>query len=237
MQNTRANLALLACFLTPLLMNTGRAAATTNEFSFSYDIKDDVSDPQTAIAFRIGFDVIEADRDGDWVGWQIDMIYFTQYSLTGGSDLEWKTDVISVATSDGLWWVKHSDPDAPVAAEFQTPPTISGEAGTASANMLNGLIFYIYGLTVTPVTGKANIGYRLTRSGETDPDEEDEDEGVDINNGSGADPACLEPISITHAPAAGAGSSESSDLADLLNAIAIERLPLKEKASSVVTRV
>lgn len=93
----------------------------------SYVLHETPADPESAVVFTVELDLTAVDFDGDWVGWEVAEARFLQ-PLDPGGDTVWVEQLPFVDTLDGLWWIEHADPEAPVDAEFVLPPLLEGTA-------------------------------------------------------------------------------------------------------------
>ena len=144
------------------------------------------SDPQSAVYFRIFLDLTPVDRDGDFVGWEIDSIEFRK-PRANDVDVVWVHDFPFVPTADGLWWTQHADPLVPAAGEFVLVPWMLGTAESLDAGY-DDLEFDLAGDEYTqapPSTTYAattGLSYTLRAAAAAEPpvDDANDDEPVEM---------------------------------------------------------
>lgn len=176
------NLAVVfTCSLAALLSSAATALATNDYFRLSYTIREDPSDPGSDVIFKVIMEMSAVDQDGNWIGWQVDTLYFVEPSQSGGDDEVWKTDIYDIDSADGLWWVEHEKPNDPSIKEFDMPPEISGEAPPLNSQYMGGLIFIYWGENIEHALGEAKMGYTFTKTGEAEPEAEDEERITEID--------------------------------------------------------
>jgi hypothetical protein len=167
---------------------SGEAQPTVKEIE--YLIHGTPADPTSPVAFRIKLTLLESDRDGDSIGWDITSIEIRE---VGNPDTVWVDDNPSVPTAVGLWWIEHLDPDEPTNDEFTMPPHMQG-AATAEDPAGIGVSYDFEGKTYTPPAPPAEPPYEITAAldyaftlvGGNDPIGSGEDEPVDMPvSGSG----------------------------------------------------
>jgi hypothetical protein len=130
-------------------------------------------------------DLDPAEIDGDSVGWEVTSATFVQGFRTDGSDPMWTIEYPDVDTADGLWWIAHADADSPEIEEFVEPPPMDGVAATTSQNDVN-LEYEMESSTYSPPPGgapfaaTAALTHFFRRVGESEPEEEGEDDPVDV---------------------------------------------------------
>jgi len=140
---------------------------------------------QSAIQYTVAVSVSAIEQDGDWIGWEVLQVEVRE-KATLGSDTVWAVDLPYVGTPDGLWWVEHADPSAPVRSEFIVPAALADTAVAQDASVPD-LEFYIEGVPYAPppdgapydVTGALDFSFSLTESTQADPDSEPDDQGDD----------------------------------------------------------
>ena len=171
----RTTAGLLIGLATLVVSRAAPAFADNSYFAVAINTLADSSDPNSDIVFTSILEMSEADRDGNVVAWQINNAYFTQH-ISGVSKRNWKADSIGVDTSDGLWWVQHADPDAPVQAEFDLPPELTGEAAVYQSSAPEPLVFLLKGRTGAHGYSLLRYDYSFRLLNEEDPEEEDIDD-------------------------------------------------------------
>ena len=150
-----------------------------------YKLRETPSDPNSAVTWTIGLYLKEKQVDGNDVGWLIESIKISQLDSVGQPENVWTEETPTVNSSDGLWWVEHADPNDPQASEFVEPPLLESTATTedpASAD----LDYYLEGVPYNPPPGgqpyveTGALNYTFTLVGSSDPEDEGEDEPVEL---------------------------------------------------------
>jgi hypothetical protein len=148
----------------------------------AYQIHEVPDDPNSPIVFTVTLKIEEVDREGDLVGWEV---LEARFERTENTTRVWMKTVPFVATSDGLWWIEHADPNNPTIGEFVLPPEMSGTA-PALGSVDPDLDFLFSGVAWDPevlgspyaVTG--GLSYSFTLVGESEPLEEGENGPVEV---------------------------------------------------------
>jgi hypothetical protein len=169
---------LLACFAA-FFANALTANADNSYYTIAFETLENSSDPSSDVVFKTVLELSEADRDGNDVGWEVIGAYFIQ-PVSGGSDKAWKTDAVTVPTSDGLWWVEHGKPNEPQAAEFDMPPLLAGEA-SAWLQTTQPLVYSVEGKGGYHGENMLRFSYSYRLKYEEEPEEEEDDDegGID----------------------------------------------------------
>ena len=94
----------------------------------SYSVYEDPNDPDSDLIWMIVAYLTKSDSDGNSIGWSVDKIKLFEVNAAPTPDREWIDATPTVDTPDGLWWIKHADPNSPDLAEFDMPPFIDGLA-------------------------------------------------------------------------------------------------------------
>ena len=85
---------------------------------------------------------------------------------------------------NGLWWIKHADPEDPVLSEFLLPPLLEGVAKAEDPGN-DDLEYMVEGVTYDPPPGgppfepTAALDYQYALVGQKTPPEEGDDEPVE----------------------------------------------------------
>ena len=147
------------------------------------DYRLDPNDSQSAVLFSVSLHLSPASINGNEVGWEITASEFYQ----PGTDREWTTASLSViGARTGLWWITHADPNSPVASEFTSIPHLSGMADCTEPQEPDLFFEMAQGTTDLepeeyPFGSKTGFSdHSFLVDGETEPDEEGEDEPVDV---------------------------------------------------------
>jgi hypothetical protein len=149
-----------------------------------YVIHQTPTDPNSPISFRIKLSLESIDQRGNKIGWDITSIEIREI---GDPDAVWVDNDPIVPTQDGLWWVKHDDPNDPQHAEFTMPPRLHGTAD-AQLPTDDDLDYDFEGKKYTPPEAPeeppyqitAALDYSFTLVGGKDPIGYGEDEPVEV---------------------------------------------------------
>jgi hypothetical protein len=158
------------------------AEATTQEVV--YRIHDDPNDPNSPITFTIWLSLKQADVDEDSIGWEITRVRFRE---VGYQDTLWTESDPNVPTADGLWWVNHADPNAPLLEEFVKPPHLTGVAD-AEDQLDPDLDYEFQGVTYTPPPAgepwdpTGALDYSFTMQGQSSPFASGEDKPTEMGD-------------------------------------------------------
>ncbi|MGE3181270.1 MAG: hypothetical protein AB7N71_06540 [Phycisphaerae bacterium] len=143
-------------------------------------IHSDPTDPNSSIDIKIILSLQEGDRTGDSVGWKITSAAFDD--LMASPARRWSVADPPVPSLDGLWWVKHSDPDNPQPREFRNPPHLEGTA-VADIPVDPNLSYDFEGKgvsTINPWTITALLDYSFKELGQSNPIKAEVDEPVEV---------------------------------------------------------
>ena len=116
-----------------------------------YAIRVDPTNPNSRVQYVLAPTISAREQDGDWVGWEVANYSITEKALLG-SDTVWAVDLPFVDTTDGLWWVEHADPNAPVRSDFAVPAAVIDTAVASDPGSPN-LYFDVVGVPYTPPAG------------------------------------------------------------------------------------
>ena len=176
-------LAIVSC--AALVAGVARTASADTRY-VDYLIREDPSDPESDVIYIFSLGIEEADKDGDWIGWQIDEVAIVRLDSLGEVDAYWTEYAPYVPTSDGLWWVQHDDPKNPKGKDFDVTPWLVGMAQADDPNN-DDMRYDFIGATYTgqgphydgSVSGMA---YVLAPEGEEEPELEGDDEPGEIGD-------------------------------------------------------
>ncbi|MBI3836127.1 MAG: hypothetical protein HY287_17535 [Planctomycetes bacterium] len=146
-----------------------------------FKIHEDPSNPLSQVTTIVTAHLSAMDRIDDKVAWRIDSLEFYRPATAQ----TWTKTLPTVSTSDGLWWIKHADADAPQASEFLVPPSVTGEAianSSAYANLAYDLVGHSYTGT-GPYAITSSLSYYLHPIAGLDPDDEGDHEPVESSGG------------------------------------------------------
>ena len=118
-----------------------------------YAIRVDPTNPNSRVQYVLASTISAREQDGDWIGWEVANYSITEKALLG-SDTVWAVDLPFVDTTDGLWWVEHADPNAPVRSDFAVPAAVIDTAVASDPGIPN-LYFDVVGVPYTPPAGGA----------------------------------------------------------------------------------
>jgi len=162
--------------------------------AIKYLIHETPTDPASAVVFVAELHLSAQDSAGSDVGWQIDKIVIRQPIGTGSADRVWTESFPSVPTSDGLWWVTHTDPLKPKISEFALPPTLDSTADAADPAYAD-LDYQLAGVPYIsppppgqpPYQNTVALDFVFWLVGATQPEEEGDDEVAELD-GADLDP-------------------------------------------------
>ncbi len=148
-----------------------------------YKIRETPTNPNSDVVFTVVLVLTAEDESGESVGWQIKKIRLTDVDAAPFGPWIWDEVSPTVDTPDGLWWVTHADHTDPQFEEFDETPLLEG---TATAQGQHDDLDYsfqgdtwggtsMYGGSVLALT------YEFTIEGEEDPEEEGDDEPVEVD--------------------------------------------------------
>ncbi|MEE9296951.1 MAG: hypothetical protein V3W34_18560 [Phycisphaerae bacterium] len=166
---------------------TAANAVLPDDQTVEYRIHETPTDPKSAVVFVVRLELTAEDSAGYEVGWEITTAQFRQ---PGTPDTTWTEDYPYVDTTDGLWWVKHADPEAPEASEFVLPPWLLSTA-TADDPQDDDLDYDLEGVAYSlppppgepPYENTAALDYSFTLAQQEILLVEGDDEPVDAPNG------------------------------------------------------
>lgn len=162
------------------------AMALPEDQKVVYRIHETPSDPESPAAYVVTLLLSAETMNGDDVGWRVAEIKIARAS--DSPPTLWYETLPEVDTGDGLWWIAHSDGEAPSLEEFTEAPPI---AGTADAEAPSGddLEYEIEGSVYAPppppgtppyaVTGSLSYSFKLESTSEP----EGEGEEVPVETG------------------------------------------------------
>ena len=148
-----------------------------------YKIHDDPNDPNSDVVFTVRLELTATARDGDSVGWEVELIHFRQV-VEGEPDPSWKEANPNIPAADGCWWIDHADGDNPQLAEFGDPPALIGTA-TAKDSNDDDLEYDFQGAgtaTVEPWDPTGWLDYEFTLVGAPGPLLSAADDPVEVDN-------------------------------------------------------
>lgn len=152
-----------------------------------YTMHETPSDPGSPVTFEVIFHLSAADRDNDFVAWDVEKIDFRQAGIDDACPRQWVAGAPVLQTLDGYWWIEHADPMEPEIAEFTVPPLVEGDADARNSEYPD-LEYLVVGSEYTPPPGgppytvTAQMSYSFTLNGEEDPEDEDDDDPVDVDD-------------------------------------------------------
>lgn len=139
-------------------------------------------DPNSNVEFYVVATLEAVDCDSDQVGWSVASMEFFQDD--GNGIKSWVEIQPVLDTIDGLWWVTHGDPQAPVLEEFLTTPLLQGVA-TADDPVDEDLAYEILAEEATPSTPyqtTATVTYALAAADTSEPVKDGTDEPVETHD-------------------------------------------------------
>jgi hypothetical protein len=182
--NRRVILSTLVAALLPAAAARGDELQTT--VFVEYAIRELPTDPESPVVFRARLRLVKIAQNGNAIGWSVAAIALRQPGKSGEPDTLWTQALPAVPSPDGLWWVTHADTAHPAPAEFVLPPHLSGTATSLTPGVAD-LDFDLEGLLYAPppegpphdTTASLNYSFQLVNAPE--PEEEGEDEEVEVN--------------------------------------------------------
>jgi hypothetical protein len=177
----------LAANIVTLTMAQGASATMPSGQEVVYRIHETPTDPQSAVVFTVAVKLVAEEIDGAAVGWRVATATFNQKSPVR----TWVKMNPVLDTPDGLWWITHADPMAPLLTEFLAPPLMYGTADAQDTSYAD-LDFEYAGASYVspPPPGEPPYGentaaaiYWFQLVGITEPEEDsDEDEPVETDD-------------------------------------------------------
>lgn len=158
--------------------SVGLAQAPPSGYTVKYFMRETPTDPQSRIEFTVTLGLSSQSWTSSSVSWRIETATFTQ-PVTGGSRSWSATGPLST-----LWTVNHADIAHPAPKEFDQLPQMTGRAD--AVNPSDPDLDYRMssrGYTPPPVLfagDVASMTHVFTVVGEEEPEEEGEDEPVEV---------------------------------------------------------
>jgi len=160
-----------------------------NDRVAEYYIRETPTDPESDVIYTVTLELTAVDQDGDKIAWEITEFALTEPGQGNQDDTVWVDDAPDPDTADGYWWVEHADPEDPQNAEFDLPPLLVGTADAVdpgdedmkydvSGAYCNSQCQQLFGGEV------GALDYSFTLASEEDPEEEGDDEPVEIEGDS-----------------------------------------------------
>ena len=115
--------------LTVLLAFCGVVDAREPDHTIGFNLHKTVGDPTSPIDFTVTMGLMIEAQDGDSIGWDVVVVTIREWNENGDLLNTWSKFNPFVETTDGLWWIEHANPAAPVNSEFLIPPRIADTAG------------------------------------------------------------------------------------------------------------
>ena len=126
-----------ASVLTLLLVFCGAADARPPDYTLTFNLHETPGDPASPIDFTITMGLMKDTVNGNDIGWLVNVVTIRKVDGQGNVLTTWSKNQPFVDTEDGLWWIEHADPNAPVNSEFLVPPLISGTAPSPNPNVVS----------------------------------------------------------------------------------------------------
>ena len=167
-------------------------AASASMLYVDYLIREVPEDPNSNVIYIISLGIEAEQTEGDWVGWLIGEVAIVRPGSVGQTEAYWIEDSPYVPTSDGLWWVEHVDISHPLAEEFDNTPKLAGIA-VANDPYDDDMEYDMVGKTFSgefPRYDERVSAQTLTLTfvGEEEPEEEGDDEPVEVDDPWGEAP-------------------------------------------------
>ena len=164
---------------------TAAQAELPNDRVAEYYIRETPSDPESNVVLIVTLELAAVDQVGDEIAWEITEITLTKPSLGNEPATVWADDAPAPDTPDGYWLVEHPDPARPQAKEFDWPPLLEGTAH-AEDSADDDMEYELNGDYCDPSCQQlfggdvGTLDYVFTLATKEDPEEEGEDEPVEI---------------------------------------------------------
>ena len=126
-----------ALVLTVLLVFCGAVDARPPDFTLTLNVRETEGDLESDIDFTVTMGLMKDTVDGNDIGWDVIVVTIREMDDEGNVVTTWTKNNPDVATPDGLWWIEHANPAAPVNSEFLVPPLISGTAPSPNPNVVS----------------------------------------------------------------------------------------------------
>lgn len=141
---------LLSCVPACLILATqSLAQSLPPDQTVSYQLHADPEDPNSPVTVTTTVTLVASQESGSAVGWSISAIDI--HALDGASQsTHWAGNLVQIQAPDGLWWITHSDPNAPQLTDFAVPPLLTGTV-TNESNANLTMNFELEGNTEVPV--------------------------------------------------------------------------------------
>ena len=171
--------------LTVLLAFCGAVDARPLDYTIGFNMHKTVGDPTSPIDFTVTMGLMIEAQDGNSIGWDVFAVTIREYSENGDLLNTWSKFDPFVDTTDGLWWIEHANPAAPVNSEFLIPPRIVDTAENMNPTEA-ALEFDIEGnIYVAPPEGApfedtSSLTTLLQEEGNTEPEEEEREKPVEV---------------------------------------------------------
>ena len=123
--------------LTVLLALCGAVDARPPDHAITFKLHATVGDPTSPVDFTVTMGLMIEEHDGSSIGWDVIVVTIRQMDDEGNVITTWSKSNPDVDTTDGLWWIEHANPAAPVNSEFLVPPLISGTAPSPNPNVVS----------------------------------------------------------------------------------------------------
>ena len=123
--------------LTVLLAFCGAADARPPDRAITFKLHATIGDPTSPVDFTVTMGLMKDTVDGNDIGWDVIVVTIREMDGEGNVVTTWTKNNPDVATADGLWWIEHANPAAPVNSEFLVPPLISGTAPSPNPNVIS----------------------------------------------------------------------------------------------------
>ena len=142
------------------------------------------TNPASAVYSLITMHLAAAERSADYVGWRVTQVVVQELAADGAVTGHWSGLEPDVSTSDGLWWIRHTDPTQPVLSEFVRVPLVTGKA-PATDPRFDDLEFSVSGSpyfspgSQPPFTNTVALTYSLRMLEAQEPIHEGDDEPVE----------------------------------------------------------
>ena len=117
-----------ASVLAILFAFCGAVDARPPDHTLQFNLRETEGDPTSAIDFTLTLALMNAEQDGDSIGWDVVSVTIREWNANGTVENTWYKTNPFVDTADELWWIEHDNSLALLTSEFLLPPRIADTA-------------------------------------------------------------------------------------------------------------
>lgn len=184
LRTTLTLLTVAALWLVPNAAN----AALPDDMAVEYYIREQPTNEESDVIYEVRLELTAVDRDGDSVAWEITEAQITEVGTNGQGVRAWAEEYPDLSAYDDVWWVEHDDPLDPDTIEFSSPPFFEGTAEARNQGDPD-MDYELEGGNCDSSCQSLFDGrvtafdFELRLVGENDPEEEGDDEPIEIPEG------------------------------------------------------